>query len=155
LADEEDDYEVGYSKPPKKGQFKKGVSGNPKGRPTGSKNIATLFNEIASELIPVTEGSKSKNVTRLEGVLRVQMNSALKGDHRAIKETLRRAFESQEQEEAKAVKRDDVPTFNIQFIRSRPEGMVGCRLPTGEIGYILRERSADFLAAYPGSVVID
>jgi hypothetical protein len=95
VADEGDDYEVGYSKPPKERQFKKGVSGNPKGRPKGSKNIATLFNEIASELIPLTEGSKSKNVTRLEGVLRIQMNSALKGDHRAIKETLQmhRAFE--------------------------------------------------------------
>jgi hypothetical protein len=105
VADEEDDYEVGYGRPPRERQFRKGVSGNPKGRRTGSKNIVTLFNEIASELIPVTEGSKSRTVTRLEGVLRIQMNSALKGDHRAIKETLQmqRAFECQEQVEASAV----------------------------------------------------
>ena len=44
-------------------------------------------------------------MTRLEGVLRIQMNSALKGDHRAIKETLQmqRAFKCQEQVEAVAV----------------------------------------------------
>ncbi len=29
----DDDYEVGYGKPPKNTQFKKGKSGNPKGRP--------------------------------------------------------------------------------------------------------------------------
>jgi hypothetical protein len=95
VADERDDYEVGYGKPPKERQFKKGISGNRKGRPKGSKNLATLLNEIASELIPLTEGGKSKKVSRLEGVLRIQMNSALKGDPRAIKDTVQmyRAFE--------------------------------------------------------------
>jgi Family of unknown function (DUF5681) len=95
VADERDDYQVGYGKPPKERQFKKGISGNRKGRPKGSKNLATLLNEIASELIPLTEGGKSMKVTRLEGVLRIQMNSALKGDHRAIKDTVQmyRAFE--------------------------------------------------------------
>ena len=30
------EYEVGYKKPPKEGQFKKGQSGNPRGRPKGT-----------------------------------------------------------------------------------------------------------------------
>ena len=34
----DDDYDVGYKKPPKTKQFKKGKSGNPGGRPKGSKN---------------------------------------------------------------------------------------------------------------------
>jgi len=33
------DYEVGYKKPPKQGRFKKGQSGNPRGRPSGTKNL--------------------------------------------------------------------------------------------------------------------
>lgn len=32
------EYEIGYGKPPKEYQFKKGQSGNKKGRPKNSKN---------------------------------------------------------------------------------------------------------------------
>ena len=31
-------YEVGYGKPPEASKFKKGKSGNPKGRPKGARN---------------------------------------------------------------------------------------------------------------------
>lgn len=39
----DDEYEVGYGKPPQRTQFKKGQTGNPKGRPKG----ATTFAEAA------------------------------------------------------------------------------------------------------------
>ena len=35
--DKDADYEVGYGKPPETTRFKKGQSGNPKGRPAGAK----------------------------------------------------------------------------------------------------------------------
>ena len=44
------DYEIGYGRPPKHTQFKKGQSGNPEGRPKGIKSLST---ELDDELSPV------------------------------------------------------------------------------------------------------
>jgi hypothetical protein len=42
---------VGYGKPPQSTRFQKGVSGNPKGRPKGSLNVASLFLRTLLETI--------------------------------------------------------------------------------------------------------
>jgi hypothetical protein len=36
-------YQVGYGRPPAKSRFKKGTSGNPRGRPKHSKNMKTII----------------------------------------------------------------------------------------------------------------
>ena len=45
--------DVGYGRPPTEHQFKPGESGNRRGRPKGSKNEATLINEILNRKIEV------------------------------------------------------------------------------------------------------
>ena len=45
----DDEYDVGYKKPPKRTQFKPGQSGNPRGRPKGTKNLKT---DLAEALGP-------------------------------------------------------------------------------------------------------
>ena len=46
-----DGYEIGYKKPPKHSQFKKGQIANPLGRPRGAKSLSTLVDEALSAQI--------------------------------------------------------------------------------------------------------
>lgn len=77
--DNSEDDKVGKGKPPKKHQFKPGQSGNPKGRPKGSKNIHHVLTKILGEKITITEAGKKKVVTKLEGALRVMVMKAFEG----------------------------------------------------------------------------
>ncbi len=75
--------DIGYGKPPKRTRFKPGRSGNPKGRPKGSKNIRTLVREVMDERIAVREGGTSRKVSKREAMVRYQVHKAAQGDARA------------------------------------------------------------------------
>ena len=75
---------VGYGHPPTRSQFKPGQSGNPKGRPKGSRNLRHAIEQMLTDKITVREGDNVRRVTRLEAVLLKQLTQALKGDLRAI-----------------------------------------------------------------------
>lgn len=59
------DNDVGYCKPPKSGQFKKGTSGNPKGRPKRSisSKPSETVQRVATTLVPIVEDGVKKLVT--------------------------------------------------------------------------------------------
>jgi hypothetical protein len=77
-------YQVGYGKPPGRTQFKKGQSGNPKGRPHGSKNATTLLKEALSEPVIITENGRRRTITKKEAIITQIVNKAASGDHRSI-----------------------------------------------------------------------
>ena len=77
------DYKVGYGKPPKSGQFKRGKSGNPKGRPKGSLKLANDLAAELSEQITVREDGKARRVSKQRALIKSLMAKALQGDVRA------------------------------------------------------------------------
>ena len=70
-TDKESDggYEVGYGKPPKHTQFEPGQSGNPRGRPKGTKNLKTDLMEELGEKILVREGEQARRVSKQRAVV--------------------------------------------------------------------------------------
>ena len=77
-------YTVGFGKPPRRTRFKKGRSGNPKGRPRGSRTSLTLLQQALSELVVVTENGQRKQITKGEAMLKQLVNKAASGDPRAM-----------------------------------------------------------------------
>ena len=76
-------YKVGYGKPPKAKQFKRGRSGNPKGRPKGSLNLANDLTAELGEHITVREDGRSRKVSKQRALIKSLMAKALQGDIRA------------------------------------------------------------------------
>lgn len=73
-------YKVGYRKPPKKSQFQKGKSGNPRGRPKRENSFKTLQRIIADELLEVVTilvNGKPCKMMRIQAVMRAQFNAAV------------------------------------------------------------------------------
>jgi len=74
---------IGKGRPPSSTQFKRGQSGNPKGRPVGAKNISTALHEEMNARIPVTENGRRKKMTKREALAKGLVNKAVGGDPKA------------------------------------------------------------------------
>jgi Family of unknown function (DUF5681) len=73
-------HDVGYGSPPQAHQFKPGQSGNPRGRPKGAKNEATILHELLNRKIQVREAGRTRKITVLEAILLRFTEDALKGN---------------------------------------------------------------------------
>jgi hypothetical protein len=81
---EPEGYEVGYKKPPRNTQFRKGKSGNPAGRPKRAVNVQASLTKMLSEPVLVRMDGKPTKMSSLDaGLLNLRTNM-LKGDPKAF-----------------------------------------------------------------------
>ena len=78
------DYQVGYGNPAHHTRFKKGQSGNPTGRPKGSKNLTTLLEKELKQRVVVTENGRRRSITKQEAMVKHLVNKAISGDRQLM-----------------------------------------------------------------------
>jgi hypothetical protein len=75
------DYGGGYRKPPKASRWRKGQSGNPRGR--RARNLKTELTEELSEVISVKEQGLARTITKQRALIKAMTAKAVQGDTRA------------------------------------------------------------------------
>jgi hypothetical protein len=77
------DYDVGYCRPPVNTRYKKGKSGNPKGRTKGRRNVKTELREIVNKRFKVREGETEHKLSLLGATVLAHGVKGAKGDVRS------------------------------------------------------------------------
>jgi Family of unknown function (DUF5681) len=70
---------------PRRRDSKRGKSGNPRGRPKGSRDIGNVLLDVTRQKIPVTENGRTRRMPALEVMLRRLTNEAIQNDQGALK----------------------------------------------------------------------
>ncbi len=74
-----DDYAVGYRKTPAPSRFRKGQSGNPRGRPRGRRNDPP-YEAVLGQMVTIREDGAERRVTAAEAFLLNVTQQGLEGD---------------------------------------------------------------------------
>lgn len=108
-------YEIGYGRPPKSTQFAKGVSGNPRGRPKGSKNrepdlkaMRDMVLRQARTKITAKEQGQTISIGYTEAALRSVAVRAVQGDFKSQKLFLEQVERAEKAEQEEIERRDTV-----------------------------------------------
>jgi hypothetical protein len=102
-GNDDNDYAVGYGKPPHHTRFQKGHSGNPKGRKKGPRSLNEVITAALDQKVVVNQNGRRRTITKLEAALTQISNKAAQGDATATKLILNLARQSDQEAALKAV----------------------------------------------------
>src|SRR5450759_4826368 len=117
---------VGRGNPPKHTQFRKGTTGNPRGRPKGSKNLSTYLMEAARDHVTATVGGRTRKISKIQATTMQLATKAAGGDQAAMGKFLDWIDEIETR--AAAVRPTQFPLSvpDIEVLRSAYERMKQC-----------------------------
>lgn len=124
----DDDYKVGDKNPPLHTWFKPGVSGNPKGRPSGSVGLKQKLEKELRKTVTFTKNGRPTRMTKANVVAQQVTAAAMKGDHKATSLLVRLADDGGATETVKAGAVVDIPfpdRDTIRHIIARAQRLVG------------------------------
>jgi len=84
MSNENHSDSVGYKQPPKGHQFRPGQTGNPNGRPKGTRNFKSDLREELSEITSFREGGRDISISKQRALIKRVVASAIDGDTRSI-----------------------------------------------------------------------
>ena len=113
--------------PPKEYQFKKGTSGNKKGRPPGSKNLKTIVKEAADNQVAATINGKSRKISTLQATVMQLATKAASGDHKAMGKFLELVDEMEMRASASRPAQFPLGEPDLEVLRATYERMKKCR----------------------------
>ncbi len=116
-GDQSDHNKIGYRKPPERTRFRKGQSGNPKGRPVKARTLSEMVEKVLAKDLRIKEEGKTKKISLLEAVVLQLGRKAASGDNRSIQLLLevQKAIEKQKGEGCSHV--DARGRINVKFLQ--------------------------------------
>ena len=99
---EPEEYKVGYRRPPLASRFQTGKSGNPSGRPKGSRDISAVISAALSERVTVTVNGQRRSITKWEAACAQMANKAAAGDRHCARQVINLLHQSEARDEARA-----------------------------------------------------
>jgi Family of unknown function (DUF5681) len=117
---------VGPGNPPKDTRFPKGKSGNPQGRPRGTKNLKTMVMEAARKPITVEIDGKQRTISTLQATTLQLALKAGRGEPKAMVQFLDRVDEIETSAAAAKPPQFPLEPADVEVLRAVYERMKQC-----------------------------